>query len=60
MEVQDHVTGAVSEGDVRVGRSIIEEPNICVTGCLRFFQLLVSDGADSKEHGRVDSDSVVE
>ena len=60
VEVQDHVTGAVSDGGVWLGFSIIEEPKICVTGCLRCFQLLGSNGADVNEHGRVDSDSVVE
>ena len=33
VEVQDHVTGALSDGGVRVGRSIIEEPNGCFMGC---------------------------
>ena len=33
MEVQDHVTGVMSDGGVWVGRRIIEEPNDCVTGC---------------------------
>ena len=37
VEVQDHVTGAISDGGVWVGRSIIEEPNGCVTGFLRCF-----------------------
>ena len=37
VEVQDHVTGAISDGGVWLGRSIIEEPNGCVTGCLRCF-----------------------
>ena len=37
VEVQDHVTGAISDGGVWVGRSIIEEPNGCVTGCLCCF-----------------------
>ena len=32
VEVQDHFTGAISDGGVWVGRSIIEEPNGCVTG----------------------------
>ena len=27
VEVQDHVTGVISDGGVWVGRSIIEEPN---------------------------------
>ena len=31
VEVQDHVTGAVADGVVGVGRSIIEEPNGGVT-----------------------------
>ena len=60
VEVQDHVTGNVSDGSVRVGHSIIEEPNGCVMGCLRCFQLLGSNDAGGNEHGRVDSDSVVE
>ena len=37
VEVQDHVTGAISYGGVWVGRSIIEEHNGCVTGCLCCF-----------------------
>ena len=37
VEVQDHVTGAVLDCGARVGRSIIEEPNSCVTGCLCYF-----------------------
>ena len=37
VEVQDHVTGSISYDGVWVGRSIIEEPNGCVTGCLRCF-----------------------
>ena len=37
VEVQDHVTGAISDGGVWLGRRIIEEPNGCVTGCLRCF-----------------------
>ena len=37
VEVQDHVTGAILDGGVRVGRSIIEYPNGCVTGCLSCF-----------------------
>ena len=32
VEVQDHVTGVISDGGVWVGRRIIEEPNGCVTG----------------------------
>ena len=34
VEVQDHVTGAISDGGVWVGRSIIEDPNGCVVDCL--------------------------
>ena len=60
VEVQYHFTGAVSDGGVRVGRSIIEELNGCVTDCLSCFQLLVSDGADGNKHGRVDINIVVE
>ena len=37
LEVQDHITGAISDGGVGVGRSIIEEPDSCVTYCLRCF-----------------------
>ena len=37
VEVQDHVTGTISDGGVWVGHSIIEEPNGCVTGCLCLF-----------------------
>ena len=37
VEVQDHVTGAVLDGGVRLGRSIIEEPKSWVTGFLRWF-----------------------
>ena len=59
VEVQDHVTGAISDGGVWVGRSIIEEPNGCVTGCLRCFRLLVRNGADGNENGRFDINSVV-
>ena len=60
VEVQDHVTGAVWDGGVRVGRSIIEEPNGCVTGCLRCFRFLGSNGAYGNKHGGVNSNSVVE
>ena len=60
VEVQDHVTGAVSYGVVWVGRSIMDDPNVCVTGCLRCFRFLGSNGAYGNYHGRVDSDSVVE
>ena len=35
VEVQDHATGVISDGGVWVGCRIIEEPNGCVTGCLR-------------------------
>ena len=31
VEVQDHVTDAISDGGVWVGRSIIEEPKGCIT-----------------------------
>ena len=37
VEVQDHVTGAISDGGVWMGHSITEEPNGCVTGCLHCF-----------------------
>ena len=37
VEVQVHVTDAISGSGVWVGRHIIEEPNGCVTGCLRCF-----------------------
>ena len=37
VEVEDHVTGAISDGGIWVGRRIIEETNGCVTGCLRCF-----------------------
>ena len=37
VEVQDHVTGAISDGGVWVGSRIIEDPSGCVTGCLRCF-----------------------
>ena len=59
MEVKDHVTGAISDGGVWVGRSIIEEPNGYVTVCFRCFLLLGSDGADGNENGRVDINVVV-
>ena len=51
VEVQAHVTGAVSDGGVQVGRSIIEKPNGCVTSCLRYFRLPGSNEADGKEYG---------
>ena len=60
LEVQDHVTGAVSDGGVRVGRSIIEDTNGCVMGCLHCLRLLGRDGANGNEHGWVNRDSVVE
>ena len=59
MEVYGHVTGAVSYGGVWVGHIIIEEPNGCVTGCLRCFRLLGIDGANGKENIRVYIDVVV-
>ena len=59
VEVQDHVTRAISDGVVWVGRSIIEETNGCFTGCLRCFCLMGSVGADGNKHGRVNSDGVV-
>ena len=37
VEVQDHVTGAISDGGVWVGRHIVEEPSGCVTGYLLCF-----------------------
>ena len=37
VEVQDHVTGAISDGGIWVGCSIIMEPNIFITSCLRCF-----------------------
>ena len=37
VEVQDHVTSAISDGGVWVGRSILQEPNGCIMGCLRCF-----------------------
>ena len=37
VEVQDHVTGSISDGGVWVGISIFEEPNGCITGCLCCF-----------------------
>ena len=60
MEVQDHVTRTVVDGGVGVGHINIEEPNGCVTGFLRCFQLLGSNGADGNKHVRVDGNSVVE
>ena len=59
MEVQEHVTGVISDGGVWEGRRIIEEPNGCITVCLRLLQLLGSNGANGNNHGRVDSDSLV-
>ena len=59
VEVQDHVNGAILDGGVWVGRSIIEEPNGCITGCLHCFRLLGSNGDDGNDSGRVDSDGVV-
>ena len=40
VEVQDHITGDVAYGGVGVGRSIIEEPNGCITGFLRCFRFM--------------------
>ena len=60
VEVQDHVTGAVLDGGVWVGRSIFEEPNGCVTGRLRCFRFLGSNGANGNDHGRGNINSVVE
>ena len=37
VEVQDHVTGAIPDGVVWVGCSIIEEPKSCVTNGLSYF-----------------------
>ena len=59
MEVQDHVTGVISDGGVWVERRIIDEPNGFVTGCLHSFLLLGRDGANGNKHGRVNSDGVV-
>ena len=41
-------------------RSIIEDPNGCVTIFLRCFRLLGSNGNNGNEHGRINSDNVVE
>ena len=60
MEVQGHVTDSVADGGVGVGRSIIEESNSCVTGFLRCFRFMGSNGADGNEHGGADGNSVVE
>ena len=60
MEVKHHVTGGVSDGGVWLVRSIIQEPYGCVTSFLHSFRLLGSNVANDKEHGRVDSDSLVE
>ena len=43
VEVQDHVTGDISDGGVWVGCSIFEEPTGCVMDCLRCFQSLPSN-----------------
>ena len=59
VEVQDHITGTISDGGVWVRRSIIEDPKGCVTGCLRCFRFLGGDGANGNKHGRVDRDSIV-
>ena len=60
LEVHDHVTGAIADGGIGVGRSIIQELNGCVMFFLRCFRLLESNGADGNEHGRVDEDIVIE
>ena len=60
VEVQDHVTGAVADGGVGVGRIIIKDPNGCVMVFLHCFQLLGRNGVDGNKHGGVDGDSVVE
>ena len=59
VEVQDHATEAISDGGVWVRGNIIEDPNGCVTGCLRCFRFLGSDGDDGNENGRVDINVVV-
>ena len=53
VELQYHVTGAVADGGVGVGRSIFEEPNGGVAVFLRCFRLF------GNKHSRVNGDSIV-
>ena len=53
MDVQDHVSGIIADGGIRIGRGVVEEPNELIVGLLGGSILLRVNGADCNKHGEI-------
>ena len=60
MDAYNNVAGGVSNGGVRVGIGVVEEPQGCIIGLFGGLRLLGREGAKVKEHGGINSDGVIE
>ena len=60
MDVCNHVAGSVPNGGVGVGIGVVEDPKGCILGLFGGHRLLVREGSNGNEHGRVNGDDAIE
>ena len=59
VNVEDHVTGGITDCGVGVRGGIIKQPQDVGVGLFRDFCLLCRNGAEGGEHGRVERNQIV-
>ena len=60
MDMEDHVTGRITDGRSRMGGRIVEEPLDFIIGLLGALGLLGGDRVEGGKHGQVNGNGVVQ
>ena len=60
MDMQDHVSGIIADGRIRIRQGVVEEPNDLVVGLLSGSSLLRGNGIKCNEHGGIDGNGIVQ
>jgi hypothetical protein len=60
MDVEYHVAGNITDGGIRVGVGIVEEPDSCIIGAFGGVGLVGRDGSEGDQHGWIHGNGIVE
>ena len=60
VDIYNHVAGGVSNGGVRVGIGVVEEPQGFIVGFFGGLRLLGREGVKGDKHGGINGDGVIE
>ena len=60
MDMQDHVSGIIADGRIRIGQGVVEEPNDLVVVLLRGSSFLCGNGSECNDHGGIHGNGILQ